>query len=155
MAIAVAYDGEEPARRALTVAIREAARKKTGLLLVYALAPDRVIKDRRPIVRSLSFSDLAGHYKKAISEAVQSVLEEAEREVEKAGLERETRVLNIGEGVGADIVRMVQEEREKIEMIVVGIKKTSPTGKYLLGSTAQYLILHAPCPVLSVNKDAV
>jgi nucleotide-binding universal stress UspA family protein len=37
------------------------------------------------------------------------------------------------------------------ELIVVGIHRRSPVGKALLGSTAQRVLLDAPCPVLAVR----
>jgi nucleotide-binding universal stress UspA family protein len=36
-------------------------------------------------------------------------------------------------------------------MIVIGIVKKSKVGKLFFGSTAQYLILKAHCPVLTVK----
>lgn len=42
------------------------------------------------------------------------------------------------------------EERE-IDEIFVGVKKRSKVGKLLLGSTAQYLIIKAKCPVMAVK----
>ena len=48
--------------------------------------------------------------------------------------------------------QMVQfAEKEKIDQIFVGIEKTSKVGKLVFGSTAQYMILKAPCPVLTVK----
>ena len=38
-----------------------------------------------------------------------------------------------------------------VDLIVVGIEKRSKTQKILLGSTAQFIILKAPCPVLTVK----
>ena len=38
------------------------------------------------------------------------------------------------------------------ELIFLGIKKHSKVGKLLFGSTAQYIILNAACPVVTVNK---
>ena len=40
----------------------------------------------------------------------------------------------------------------KIDLIFLGIVKKSKVGKLLFGSTAQYVILHAPCPVVTVQK---
>jgi|DewCreStandDraft_4_1066084.scaffolds.fasta_scaffold32236_2 nucleotide-binding universal stress UspA family protein len=150
MAIAVAYDGSEAAKKALKYAIREAALRMTEVLLVYALAPDRVFKDTRPFVRSFSISELTEHYRKAMTESVHAMLKEAEQEVAKAGLKSEVRVINIGKGTGPDIVRLLHEE-SSVEMIAIGIYKTTPVGKFLLGSTAQYVAMNAPCPVLSVS----
>ena len=42
-------------------------------------------------------------------------------------------------------------ENKKVDQMFVGITKTSKVGKLLFGSTAQYVILHAPCPVVTVH----
>lgn len=48
--------------------------------------------------------------------------------------------------------QMVQyAEKERIDQIFVGIEKKSKVGKLVFGSTAQYMILEAPCPVVSVK----
>ena len=36
-------------------------------------------------------------------------------------------------------------------LIVVGYRRRSPAGKFLLGSDAQQILLEAPCPVLAVR----
>ena len=48
--------------------------------------------------------------------------------------------------------QMVQfAEKERIDQIFVGIEKKSKVGKLVFGSTAQFMILKAPCPVVSVK----
>jgi nucleotide-binding universal stress UspA family protein len=42
-------------------------------------------------------------------------------------------------------------ESEQVELIVVGLRRSSPVQIVLLGSNAQRIILTAPCPVLSVR----
>ena len=42
-------------------------------------------------------------------------------------------------------------EQNEIDEIVIGVKMKSKVGKFLLGSTAQQVILTAPCPVVSVK----
>jgi nucleotide-binding universal stress UspA family protein len=39
----------------------------------------------------------------------------------------------------------------QIKEIVVGVKRRSKVGKLLMGSTAQYVILKADCPVITVK----
>ena len=50
---------------------------------------------------------------------------------------------------GEDLVDYAGENA--VDLIVVGVEKRSRTQKILLGSTAQFIILKAPCPVLTVK----
>ena len=38
-----------------------------------------------------------------------------------------------------------------IDKIIIGVRKKSKVGKLMFGSTAQYVILNAPCPVVAVK----
>ena len=42
-------------------------------------------------------------------------------------------------------------EDQKVDQIFIGIVKKSKVEKLFFGSTAQYVILHAPCPVVTVR----
>jgi len=42
-------------------------------------------------------------------------------------------------------------ERNRVNLIFIGIKKRSKVSKLLFGSTVQYVILKAPCPVVTLN----
>jgi nucleotide-binding universal stress UspA family protein len=50
---------------------------------------------------------------------------------------------------GEQLVR--HAARKKVDFICMGIQKKSKVGKLLFGSTAQYVILNAPCPVLTTG----
>jgi nucleotide-binding universal stress UspA family protein len=47
---------------------------------------------------------------------------------------------------------MVQFAREiQADLVVIGVKKRSRVNKLMFGSNAQFVILEAACPVLSVK----
>lgn len=81
---------------------------------------------------------------------METQLEELGQEVfEKNGVKCETHVLIRGLDPGEDIVRYAREKQ--VDEIIIGIKNKSKVGKLVFGSTAQYIILGAHCPVLSVK----
>jgi nucleotide-binding universal stress UspA family protein len=42
-------------------------------------------------------------------------------------------------------------ENKKVDEIFIGVRRRSKVGKLFFGSTAQYIILHAPCPVVTMR----
>ena len=76
-------------------------------------------------------------------------LESAKEFVEKEGVECEAVQMARGLSPGEDLVRFTKEN--SIDHLYVGIEKKSKTQKILLGSTAQYVILKANCPVTTVK----
>jgi nucleotide-binding universal stress UspA family protein len=48
-----------------------------------------------------------------------------------------------------DLVQVARDE--DAELVVIGIRRRSATGKLILGSQAQRILLDAPCPVLVVK----
>ena len=76
-------------------------------------------------------------------------LERIQQDISKDGLECEVEQLARGLTPGEDIVLYAAEN--DIDQIYVGIRKKSRTSKLILGSTAQFIILKAKCPVTSVK----
>lgn len=68
---------------------------------------------------------------------------------EENGIDCDTHLLIRGLSPGEDIVEYARENQ--VEEIIVGVKRRSKVGKLLMGSTAQFVILQAPCPVVSVK----
>jgi nucleotide-binding universal stress UspA family protein len=61
----------------------------------------------------------------------------------------QTRLLVSSRSSGENLVWFA--EIEKVDEVIIGVRKRSKVGKLLMGSTAQYVILHAPCPVVSIK----
>ncbi len=88
-------------------------------------------------------------------------------ELEQFSAEQDSDALhnNLAEqGVDAEVVNLYasdepadliveQATAHGARLIVIGLRKRSPVGKILLGSTAQAVLFSAPCPVLSVRAD--
>jgi nucleotide-binding universal stress UspA family protein len=69
--------------------------------------------------------------------------------MDDAGIDFEVRG-NVGEH-GAGIVEVAEEV--DADLVVVGGRRRSPAGKAVFGSTAQEVMLEAPCPVMFVRAD--
>jgi len=76
-------------------------------------------------------------------------LEEIKTGLSQEGIQCEVTQLARGLSPGEDIVFFADENN--VDIIYVGIQKKSRTSKLLLGSTAQFIILKASCPVISVK----
>lgn len=67
-----------------------------------------------------------------------------------AGIDVETRAA-LGDEAD-EIIRIAKDVRS--DVLIVGGRKRSPTGKAVFGSTAQEVLLTAPCPVTFVREGA-
>ncbi|MCK5202227.1 MAG: universal stress protein, partial [Desulfobacterales bacterium] len=90
------------------------------------------------------------------TESARKDIEQAERGLayakslfEEDGIACNTHLLIRGLTAGEDLVEFANENR--IDQIVVGVKRRSKVGKLLMGSSAQYVILQAQCPVVTVK----
>ncbi|MFW6080580.1 MAG: universal stress protein [Desulfosalsimonas sp.] len=130
MKILVGYNGTAAAGNALSLAREYAGRLEATVF----------------IITSMEGGD---------SETLQEIrtaekqLEQARAFMEEKGIECETHQVVHGKSPGEDIV-WYAEDRE-IDLVFVGIEKKSKAQKILLGSNAQYVILKAPCPVVTVK----
>lgn len=76
-------------------------------------------------------------------------LDEAKLFLDEQGIKNETHLLIRGKTPGEDIVDFAAQNN--CYEIVLGVKSRSKVGKILFGSTAQFVILKAMCPVVSVK----
>ena len=126
--IVVGYDGGRAAEDALRVAINEAG--------VHGASVD--------ILTSVSDHD----DDEASAVHARELLELAGNRVANAGIPYRLHLLVKELGAGRDIVAVAR--RLDARFIVIGVSKRSKLGKLIFGSTAQYVILNSPCPVICV-----
>jgi nucleotide-binding universal stress UspA family protein len=131
MNIMVCYDGSEVAKEGLKIAKTHAKSFSGKLHLVRSM-------EGGPDVPKKDFDD-----------AERELNELAQAAKLHDGIQCEPHLLVRGMAPGEDLVQFATEQQ--INEIVIGIRKRSKVGKLLFGSTAQYVILEAPCPVLSIR----
>ncbi len=76
-------------------------------------------------------------------------LAEASKYLDEQGIQNESHLLVRDRIAGEDIVEFAA--KNACDEIIFGVKSRSKVGKILFGSTAQYIILKANCPVISVK----
>ena len=73
-------------------------------------------------------------------------------ELNAAGISHEMLQPTTGLTAAEEILRVANDQQAGL--IVIGLRRRSPVGKLLLGSTAQQVLLDAPCAVLAVKAKA-
>ncbi|MCK9230392.1 MAG: universal stress protein [Syntrophales bacterium] len=81
--------------------------------------------------------------------SARDALDRARERIEKEGIPCEVSLLVRGLSPGEDIVEYARQK--KADEIIVGVQKKSKVGKFLMGSTAQHVILNAGCPVIAIK----
>lgn len=130
MKIIVAFDGSNMAKAAMEVALKHAQAFGAQLVVVWSMFKGE--EDQQEIIQRAE-NTLA--YWKDI--------------IQQKDLACETHLLIRGLEAGEDLVRFATEHQA--EEIVIGVRRRSKVGKLVFGSTAQYVILNAPCPVVCVR----
>jgi nucleotide-binding universal stress UspA family protein len=138
MIIVVCYDGTRSSKKAL------------GLIPKYIKDTDSKIYIFSSLENEQAFSaDEKTTITADVVSKTEARLEYAKKFLESYKLSAETHLHMQGLDPGEDIVKFADEV--KADFIVVGIAKKSRLGKMIFGSTAQYVILKAHCPVISVS----
>ena len=130
MRIMVCYDGSEQSKRAAELAKAQAEAFNGEVYIVTTL--EKGEPDNQDEIN-----------------AAKKGLEEIRAFIASGGAKCGSDLLIHGLETGEDLVKFATDR--KIDMAVIGIIKKSKVGKLFFGSTAQYLILNAPCPVLTVK----
>ena len=131
MKFLVCYDETNAAKKALKVAREHAKIWKAELEVVYTISRVEPLKHSK----------------------VKKIEEKMEGEVKEILTEDdppyEVQLLLTDLTSGEQLVKFAEDQ--KMDQIFLGIVKKSKVGKLLFGSTAQYVILHAPCPVVTIQ----
>ena len=131
MKIMVCYDKSPQAKAALKLAIEHAKVWNAQLLIVNSLCRGLPLKH--------SF----------IEETERNLEDEMNDLLKETSYPYETHLLISAYAVGEQLVDFAKTNN--IDQIFIGIIKKSKVGKLLFGSTAQYVILSAPCPVVTIQ----
>jgi nucleotide-binding universal stress UspA family protein len=131
MNILVGYDGSNAAKDALKLAKNTAKAFDAKIIVVKSVTSHQPLDP-------------------GIFKAADEKLEwEIQNQINGDMIRYETRLLVSSRSSGENLVWFA--EQSNISKIIIGVRKRSKVGKLLLGSTAQYVILHAPCPVVSIK----
>ncbi|MBW2434561.1 MAG: universal stress protein [Deltaproteobacteria bacterium] len=130
MKIMVGFDGSKVSEAAVELAAKRAQVFGAQILLVHSMVggPDVPKRDFENSQRELEYHKNEFKKKDIVCESLLSV----------RGLQP-----------GEDLVQLAEEQQ--VDEIIMGVRRRSKVGKLVFGSTAQYVILNAPCPVVTVK----
>jgi nucleotide-binding universal stress UspA family protein len=126
--ILVGYDGSDASKKALILAEQSAG----------------ICQGRIEVVRAVSRKEPLPYHK--IQDAEQQLARQVANVLDGKRVSFETTLL-VGVGNPAEqIINFAQ--MINADEIIIGTKKRSKIGKFVLGSTTQFVVLNAPCPVM-------
>lgn len=132
MKIVVGFVMTDESRAALEWAIEESRRHGTEIVVVHSIRGGGGLQDEENEVLA---------YRKELNDVEQRLTGE--------GIPHSVRRLIRGLSPAEDLIKVVEEEGA--DMIVIGLRRRSRTGKLLMGSDAQEILLDAECPVVGVK----
>ena len=130
MKILVAYDGSQVAEDAVKVAHKHGQAFKADIHIITSLeqGPD---------------------LKKEDIDKAENKLEKLKASFKADNIPCETQAIVSVRSTGEDLVQFVKDN--DMDEIIIGVRRRSKVGKLVFGSTAQYVILEAPCTVVAVK----
>jgi nucleotide-binding universal stress UspA family protein len=128
MTIVVGYVPTPEGEAALAAAITEAQRREEPLHIINTARGDSLADPRY---------------------ATEDVLRKVSAQLESAGVVFEIQQLVRGNEASEELVETA--DRLGASLIVIGLRRRSPTGKLITGSQAQRILLDANVPVLAVK----
>lgn len=135
MTIVVGYNATDEGRAALQAAAVESESRRVPLVVVNSTSVDH-------------------RWDADDGQRLADELDEIKLRLDAVGVEHTMRGLARGDEVrGEDPAEDLMDVAADVSaaLIVIGVRRRSPVGKLLLGSTAQQVLLQAECPVLAVK----
>jgi len=130
MKILVGYDGSKVAEEAVKLAQKHGQAFKAEIYILTSQIQSPMLK------------------KEDIDKA-ESKLEKLRTPFKVDDIPCETQVSVSYQSPGEDLVYYAKDNN--VDEIIIGVRRRSKVGKMVFGSTAQYVILEAPCPVVAVK----
>jgi len=128
VSIIIGYVPTPEGEAALEHAISEARRSSTLLVIINSSRGDATVDKRYA-----QGSDIASIEERLGQEGVEHRILQPVR----------------GNDAASEVLQAAEDNRA--ELIVIGLRKRTPVGKLIMGSTAQQILLEADCPVLAVK----
>lgn len=76
-------------------------------------------------------------------------LREFEQDVEREQVSHRVLDYTVGDSLAEDLLAAAR--KNEADLLIIGLRRRSPVGKLVMGSTAQEILLNADCPVLAVK----
>jgi len=130
MKILVGFDGSKVSENVLNIAQKHAEAFKANICVMTSMKQGPELK------------------KEDIDKA-ERTLEKVKISFKAEGFLCESQTSVSFQSPGEDLVEFAKNKN--FDEIIIGIRKKSKVGKLMFGSTAQYVILKAPCPVVAVK----
>ncbi|HEY5151601.1 MAG TPA: universal stress protein [Mycobacterium sp.] len=130
MTIVIAYIPSPQGEAAIAAAIAEAHWRDEDLVVVNVTRGDAYVDRRFAAQQDIS--------------AIEARLTSADTDYQLRQI--------VGEDPVHGVLAVVKEV--DASLLVIGLRHRSPVGKLFMGSAAQQLLIHAPCPVLAVKDPA-
>lgn len=135
--------GAEPDPAAFDVPVG----RPSTIVVGYSAKPE----GRAALSRAVLAGELAAARIVAVHTSPTDELADVTEVLDSSGLEYELRRATDEQDPAEELIKVADESVNA--MIVIGLRRRSPVGKLLLGSSAQRVLLDASCPVLAVKAD--
>ncbi|MBX7443999.1 MULTISPECIES: universal stress protein [unclassified Arthrobacter] len=128
MTIVVGYVPTPEGEAALAQAITEARKNNSTLVVINSSKGEAAVDNR-----FAQDDDIQGIEQRLATQGIQHVIKRPVR----------------GHDAAAEVLDAAEEH--KADLIVIGLRRRTPVGKLIMGSTSQRILLEADCPVLAVK----